>query len=188
MSTHNTPHILPYTGIKPTIHPKAFVAPGAAIAGDVEIGAESSIWFNVSIRGDVNHVRIGTNTNIQDGSVCHVTYKKYPLIIGNRVTIGHNATVHACTLEDESFVGMGATVMDGAVVETGAMVAAGALVPPGKIVKTGEVWAGIPAKVLRPMTQEEIDYLPWSADHYTRLSQQYLKEAAEKYGGEQFRD
>lgn len=170
------PIILPYQQTAPTIHPSAFVAKGAVVTGDTHIGANSSIWFNVTMRGDVNHIRIGENTNIQDGTVCHVTYKKFPLIIGNNVTIGHNATLHACTVEDFGFVGMGAVVMDGAVVETGAMVAAGALVPPGKVVKSGEIWAGNPAKFFRPMTQEEKDYLPWSAQHYVKLGQEYLNQ------------
>lgn len=165
--------ILPYKDKKPKIHSSAFVAPGAAITGDVEIGAGSNIWFNVSMRGDVNHIRIGENTNIQDNTVCHVTYKKFPLHIGDAVTVGHAAVLHGCTLEDGSFVGMGAIVMDGAVVESGAYVAAGAMVTPGKCVKSGEVWAGRPAKYMREMTQEEKDYLPWSAEHYRKLGEVY---------------
>ncbi|MDE0724678.1 MAG: gamma carbonic anhydrase family protein [Alphaproteobacteria bacterium] len=169
--------ILPFKGTLPTIDSSAYVSPSATIAGDVHIGAGSSIWFNVAIRGDVNHVRIGENTNLQDGTVCHVTYNKYPLIIGSGVTVGHSAILHGCTLEDGAFVGMGATVMDGATVESGAMVAAGALVSPGKVVKSGELWSGIPAKKMRNMTGDETDYLPWSAEHYRKLGAQYESEA-----------
>ena len=167
------PIILPFKGIFPKIAEDAFIAPGAAVAGDVEIGSGSNVWFQVAIRGDVNYVRIGRNTNIQDGTICHVTTKKHPLIIGDNVTIGHAAIVHGCTLQDGSFVGMGATVMDGAVVESGAMVAAGALVTPGKVVKSGELWAGSPAKFMREMTEEEKKYLPWSAEHYRALGEEY---------------
>lgn len=166
--------ILPFKGILPTIADTAYVSPSATVAGDVHIGAGSSIWFNVAIRGDVNHVRIGENTNIQDGTVCHVTYKKYPLLVGSGVTVGHGAILHGCKLKDGAFVGMGAIVMDGAVVESGAMVAAGALVSPGKVVKKGELWSGVPAKKMREMTQEETDYLPWSAEHYRKLGAEFL--------------
>lgn len=168
--------VLPYRGISPKIAESVFVAPTATVIGDVQIGAETNIWFGVTIRGDVNRVRIGKRTNIQDGTVCHVTYKDGPLTIGDNVTIGHSAVIHACTLQDMSFVGMGAVVMDGVVVESGAMVAAGAVVPPGKVVRKGEIWAGVPARLFRAMTQEEIDYLPWSAEHYVRLGQQYIQE------------
>lgn len=167
--------LYPFGDTKPALGNNVFVAPSASIIGDVSIGDESNIWYGVTIRGDVNDVRIGSRTNIQDGTVCHVTAKTGPLRIGNDVTIGHNATVHACTLEDGAFVGMGATVMDGAVVETGAMVAAGALLSPGKRVQTGEVDAGVPAKFMRPMTEAEVKYIPWSATHYVDLAKQYLK-------------
>ncbi len=170
------PVILPYEGTTPKIAENAFIADGAAVIGDVEIGAETGIWFNVVVRGDVNFIRIGEKTNIQDGSICHVTYKKFPLVIGSRVTVGHSAILHGCTLEDEAFVGMGARVLDGAIVESGGFVAAGALVGPGKIVKSGEVWAGVPAKIMRPTSDEEKAYIPWSAEHYARLAANYLKE------------
>lgn len=170
------PIILPFNGKTPKIHESAFIAPGVAVAGDVEIGAGSNVWFQVAMRGDVQVIRIGENTNIQDGTICHVTTKRFPLTIGSNVTIGHGAILHGCTLEDGSFVGMGATVMDGAVVQSGAMVAAGALITPGKVVKSGEIWAGNPAKFMREMTQEEKDYLPWSAQHYYKLGQQYKEE------------
>lgn len=163
--------ILPYNGKTPKIAESAFIAPGAVIIGDVEIGEETNIWYNVVIRGDVNTVRIGKRTNIQDGTVCHVTYKTGPLSIGDEVTIGHNAIIHACTLENRSFVGMGATVMDGAVVQTEAMLAAGALLSPKKQVSTHELWSGVPAKLMRAMTEDEVSYMPWSAEHYVKLGQ-----------------
>lgn len=167
------PIILPYKGIYPKIHDTAFIAPGVCIIGDVEIGAYTNIWFGVVIRGDVNKIRIGARTNIQDGTICHVTYNQADLMIGDEVTIGHNAILHGCHIHSLGFVGMGATVMDKCVVESKAMVAAGALISPGKVVKTGELWAGTPAKIMRPMTQQEGDYLPWSAEHYVKLGQTY---------------
>jgi carbonic anhydrase/acetyltransferase-like protein (isoleucine patch superfamily) len=170
-----SPILMPYKGITPVISPTAFVAPGSAVIGDAVIGDDTNIWFNVTIRADVNTVRIGKRTNIQDGSTCHVTYKTGALVIGDNVTVGHNAILHACTIEDLGFVGMGATVMDGAVVESGGMLAAGALLSPGKRVKKGEVWAGVPAKFMRPMTEAEINYLPWSAQHYVDLGHAYLQ-------------
>jgi len=168
------PCIMGFKGKTPKLGEAVFVAPTASIIGDVEIGAETNIWFGVTIRGDVNTVRIGSRTNIQDGTVCHVTRGTGPLKIGNDVTIGHSAVIHACTIEDGAFVGMGAIIMDGAVVQTGGMVAAGALLSPNKVVKTGEVYAGVPAKFFRLMTEDEIKYIPWSATHYVTLAKDYL--------------
>jgi len=168
------PIILPYQGILPRIHEQAWIAPGAVIIGDVEIGKDSNIWFGCVIRGDVQSIRIGERTNIQDGTVIHVTRKTGPTFIGSGITVGHSALLHACTLEDECFVGMHATVMDHAVVESYAMVAAGALVAPRKRVPTGELWAGNPAKCMRQMKQDERDYIPVSAKHYIALSKSYL--------------
>lgn len=170
----SSPIILPFNNIMPRISPEAFIAPGAVIIGDVEIGPETNVWFGCVIRGDVNTIRIGSRTNIQDGTVVHVTYKTGPTVIGSGVTIGHQATIHACTLEDGCFVGMGATLLDGAVVERGGMVAAGALLAPRKRVPTGELWAGNPAKLFREMTQAEKDYIPVSAKHYVDLSKYYM--------------
>lgn len=167
-----------YRGVWPKIDPTAFIAPGAVITGDVEIGPEASIWPGVVIRGDVNYVRIGARTNIQDGTVVHVTREKYPCLIGAGITIGHKALLHACVLEDGAFVGMSATVMDGAVVESGAMVAAGALVTPGKRVKAGEIWAGSPAKYMRDITEDEKAYALESVEVYCRLAREYAEEIA----------
>src|SRR5690606_27614238 len=124
-------------------------------AGDVTVGAETGIWFGCVLRGDVDRIRIGARTNIQDGTVVHVSHRDGPTVIGDEVTVGHLALLHACTLEDRSFVGMKACVMDGAVVESGAMVAAGALVTPGKRVPSGQLWAGSPARPMRDLTEAE---------------------------------
>lgn len=171
-----TGFILPYKGVVPTIAPAAFVAPNAAVIGDVVIGAGTGVWFGCTIRGDVHEIRIGENTNIQDGTTVHVSRGKFGCYIGSNITIGHNAVIHACRLEDGCFVGMSATIMDGAVVESQAMVAAGALVTPGKRVKRGELWAGSPARFLRQLTQEELDFFPVSAAHYADLAREYRDE------------
>jgi carbonic anhydrase/acetyltransferase-like protein (isoleucine patch superfamily) len=165
--------LYPYKGILPTIAESAWISPTASIVGDTHIGARSNIWFGVTVRGDVHHVRIGEATNIQENAVVHVTHQKHPCIIGHRVTVGHGAIIHACTLGDECLVGMGSIVLDGAVVESGAMVAAGAVVSPGKVVPKGHIWAGTPAKLLRPMSDEEKRYLAWSSEHYCKLAEAY---------------
>ena len=152
--------ILPYKGIMPKIHESAFVAPNACIAGDVEIGADSGIWFGVNMRGDVHEIRIGKRTNIQDGCVLHVTRGVSGCYVGDGVTVGHMALLHACRIEDNAFIGMGAIVLDEAVVESGAMVAAGAVVTPRKRVPKGELWAGNPARKLRDLTQADLFYAP----------------------------
>lgn len=165
--------ILPYKGILPKIHDDAWIAPNACVAGDVEIGADSSIWFGVQMRGDVHEIRIGKRTNIQDGCVLHVTRKVSGCYIGDNVTIGHMALLHACTVESNSFVGMGATILDEAVVESGAMLAAGSLLTGGKRIPAGELWAGRPAKFMRQLTQADLDFFPVSAENYVRLSKEY---------------
>lgn len=166
--------ILPYKGILPKIHESAFIAPNACIAGDVVIGEDSNIWFGVNMRGDVHEIRIGKRTNIQDGCVLHVTRNVSGCYVGDNVTVGHMALLHACTVEDNAFIGMGAIVLDEAVVESGAMVAAGALVPPKKRVPKGELWAGNPARKMRDLTQADLDFFPVSADNYVKLSKEYI--------------
>ena len=166
--------IMPYGGKHPDIAADAFIAPTAAVIGDAVIGAQSNIWFGCTVRADGNYIRIGARTNIQDGTVIHVDSDSLPAIIGDDVTVGHMALIHACTLESGSFVGMAATVMDGAVVETGAMVAAGALVTPGKRVLAGELWTGSPAKKRRDLTEQERDSLTEIAAHYVELASGYL--------------
>jgi carbonic anhydrase/acetyltransferase-like protein (isoleucine patch superfamily) len=165
--------ILPYRTYKPVIADDAFIAPGAVVIGNVEIGPGSSVWFNAVVRGDVNEIRVGARTNIQDGTVVHVTTEGHATYIGADVTVGHNTIIHACTLEDGCLVGMGATLMDGVVVESGAMVAAGALVTFDKRVRRGELWAGSPAKCLRELTQDELDHMTWSARNYAALAREY---------------
>ncbi|WPX95966.1 gamma carbonic anhydrase family protein [Candidatus Bandiella euplotis] len=165
--------ILPYKDKVPKIAKDAFIAANAVIIGDVEIGSKTSVWYNCVIRGDVNFIRIGNETNIQDGTIIHVGTNDGPTIIGNGVTIGHKALVHACTLCDNSFVGMSATVMDYALVSEYAMLAAGALLAPKKIIKKHELWAGVPARLMREMTEEEIAYIMISKNRYVNLSQEY---------------
>jgi len=167
-------NILPYRGTLPTIADDAFIAPTAIIIGNVEVGAGSGIWYGCVVRGDMNEIRIGERTNIQDGTIVHVDSQTYGTYIGNDITIGHMALVHACTLEDGCMVGMHATVMDGAVVEAGALVAACSLVPPGKRVPAGEVWAGSPARFLRKVgdsDQQMMDYI-WPG--YRDLAAEYI--------------
>lgn len=165
--------VMPYKTVMPKIHQEAFVAPTAAIIGDVTIGKNSGIWFNCVLRGDVEPIIIGENTNIQDGSVIHVTRGGGKTIIGNNVTIGHKVLLHACHLMDECFVGMGAIVMDNVVVETGAMVAAGSLVTNNKIIPRGEIWAGNPAKFFRYLTKAESDFIMISANNYRKHVEEY---------------
>ncbi|WP_328807347.1 gamma carbonic anhydrase family protein [Paraburkholderia elongata] len=137
------------------------------------IGEQSSIWFNCVLRGDVQKISIGRRTNIQDGSIVHGTTNGLPTIVGDDVTVGHGAILHACTLEDGSFVGFGARVLDGAVVQSGGMLAAGAVLSPRKIVRTGELWAGSPARLLRPLTDEERTSLGLAASRYVALIDRY---------------
>ena len=168
------PLILPFKDIHPKIHETAFIAPGVAIAGDVEIGAEASVWFNVSMRGDVGDIKIGKRTNIQDGSVIHMTSTTQGTYIGDEVTVGHMALLHSCTIENQVLIGMQACVMDDARVETQAMVAAGSLVTPRTVVPSGQLWAGRPARYVRDLTTQEIAHLAVSADDYVRCSRAYM--------------
>ncbi len=169
------PVILRYEGKAPRIAPSAWVAEGAVVAGDVELGEESSVWFGSVVRGDVNHVRVGARTNIQDQSVVHVTGGTHPTVIGDDVTIGHRAVLHGCTVHDRCLVGIGAIVLDGAVVGPDAMVGAGALVPPGMVVPPGKLVLGAPAKVKRDLTVEELAFLRTSAARYARYAAAYRR-------------
>jgi carbonic anhydrase/acetyltransferase-like protein (isoleucine patch superfamily) len=152
-----------------------FLAPGSVVVGDVEIGSGSSVWFGCVLRGDVERIRVGRRTNLQDGTVVHVTRTGIPTLLGEGVTVGHGCIVHACTVEDGAFIGMGATLMDGVVVERTAMVAAGALVPPGRRIPAGELWGGRPARSMRRLTDEELASFPELADHYAELASEYLR-------------
>ncbi|MDX2494984.1 MAG: gamma carbonic anhydrase family protein [Desulfuromusa sp.] len=162
-----------FQGITPKLADSVFCVESAEIIGDVEIGAESSVWFQVVIRGDVNYIRIGARTNIQDGTVIHVTHKVNPTIIGDDVTIGHNATLHGCTIGNRCLIGMGAVVLDAAVVADDAMVAAGALVTPGTQIPSGTLYAGAPAKYKRDLTDSEIADLKQSALNYLNYVEDY---------------
>lgn len=171
-----------FRGIFPTLAEGVFVDPSAVIVGDIHIGQNSSIWPLVAARGDVNHIRIGARTNIQDGCILHVTRTSfddptgYPLIIGDDVTLGHQVMLHGCTLGNRILVGMSAVVMDGAVVEDDVIIGAGSLVPPGKRLESGYLYVGSPAKQARPLTEEERAFLPKSAANYVLLKNDYLNE------------
>jgi carbonic anhydrase/acetyltransferase-like protein (isoleucine patch superfamily) len=163
-------HLYPYLHYYPKLAENVFLAPGAKIIGNVEIGKDSSVWYNTVIRGDVHYVKIGEGTNVQDCSMLHVTNGKYPMNIGNKVTIGHGVVLHGCTLQDLCFIGIGAVVLDGAIIESKAMVAAGALVKQDFVVPSGKLVAGVPAKVIRDLTAEEIEGIEASAIRYTEYS------------------
>ena len=171
--------IRPYTGKHPEIHDSAYIDNAAVVIGDVTIAEEASIWPMAVLRGDVHHIEIGQRTNVQDGAVLHVTHDGpfspggRPLVIGDDVTVGHNATLHACTVGNGCLIGMNAVVLDGAVIEDGAMVGAGALVTPGTVVTAGTLWVGSPAKQARPLKDKEKEFLPYSAQHYLRLAQKH---------------
>ena len=171
-------YILPYRGTLPTIDPSCFIAPNATLIGDVHVGEGSNIWFGCVLRGDVHEIRIGKRTNIQDLTMVHVARGKFGTYIGDDITIGHSAVIHAATLEDGCFVGMGATVMDGAVIESKAMLGAGALLSPGKRIGSGELWAGVPARKIRDLREEEIAGFPASAENYVALAEQYRTQRA----------
>ena len=170
-----------YKGIIPKIAATAFIEASAQIIGDVEIGQNSSVWFNCVIRGDVYHIRIGHSTNIQDGTVIHVTNGRFPTIIGNYVTVGHNATLHGCTIKDRSLIGIGAIVLDDVVIGEESFVAAGSLVTPGTIIPPRSMVMGSPAKVRREVTDEEIARIDMHWKHYIEYKNTYLAEAAGKF-------
>lgn len=163
----------PFAGEWPQLASDVFVAPGAQLIGKVSVGDGSSIWFNCVLRGDVGRIHVGARTNIQDGTVVHVTGGRFDTHIGDDVLVGHACIIHGCRLEDHAFIGMGSTILDGAVVEGDAMLAAGSLLTPGKRVPAGEMWAGRPAKFLRGLSAEEIAGNRSAAAGYARLAQLY---------------
>ena len=165
--------VFPFEGKWPRIHPTAWIAPTAAVIGDVEIGPNSTVWYHCVLRGDTNFIRIGEGTNIQDGSILHVNRGKEPCILGNHVTIGHACIIHACTLHDRAFVGMGATVLDGAVIEEGGMLAAGSILPPNKLIGRQEQWMGNPAKLRKLLTDAESAGFDRTAAHYAELGHRH---------------
>jgi carbonic anhydrase/acetyltransferase-like protein (isoleucine patch superfamily) len=172
-----------YRGIMPKLGARTYVDPAASVIGDVELGEDASVWPGAVVRGDVERIRIGARTNVQDGAIVHVTHDGpytpggSPCRIGADVTVGHGAILHACTVEDCCLIGMHATVLDGAVVRRHAFVGAGALVAPGKTVGEGELWVGQPARLLRRLSDREIEALAYSARHYVRLKDEYLAAA-----------
>lgn len=167
--------LIPYKRIEPILDDSVYLAPGACIIGDVEVKKNSSIWFGAVVRGDVAPITIGQGTNIQDGAVIHTSRFDGPTAIGDFVTIGHKAIIHACNLHNNSFVGMGAIVMDKSIVEEYGFVAAGAVVSPGKIVKSKELWAGVPAKKIRDLTDDDIRAIEESAKQYIKLAERYIR-------------
>lgn len=173
-------NIRTYRDMSPTMDETVYVDPMAVVIGDVQIGRDSSIWPFATLRGDVNHIQVGARTSIQDGSVCHVSHKNatlpdgWPLIIGDDVTIGHKVVLHGCTIGNRVLVGIGAVVLDGAVIQDDVVIGAGTLVPPGKVLESGYLYLGSPCKQARPLRQDELDHLPYSAQHYVRLKNEYL--------------
>lgn len=172
---NNELKLLPFVDKFPKIEETVFIASGARIIGDVVIAKNSSVWYNTIIRGDVNYVQIGESTNIQDNSMLHVTNQKFPLIIGNKVTIGHSVSLHGCIIKNLTLIGIGSTILDGAIVEENSMVAAGSVVKPGFIVPSGKLVAGVPAKVVRDLSNQEIEELEISAIRYVN----YVKDTVE---------
>lgn len=162
-----------YRGTSPRVAPGVFLAPGARVAGDVELGRDVSFWFHTAARGDVNVIRIGERTNIQDGSILHVTHERFPLTIGAGVVVGHAAVVHGCTVEDGALIGIGARVLDGAVIEAGAKIGAGAVVAPGHRIPAGHLALGIPARVVRPLREEERLEITEIVERYVGLKEEY---------------
>jgi carbonic anhydrase/acetyltransferase-like protein (isoleucine patch superfamily) len=169
--------LIDFAGHSPRVDADAFVAPGAKLIGNVEIGPGASIWYNVVLRGDMNLISIGARSNVQDGTVIHVDPPRpggpeqgYPCLIGEEVLIGHMAMVHGCTLEPRAFVGLGAIVMDGCVVEGDAMLAAGAMLTQGKRIPSGQLWAGRPAKYVRDLRPEDLAGMRAGVAHYAELA------------------
>jgi carbonic anhydrase/acetyltransferase-like protein (isoleucine patch superfamily) len=162
--------LYPFEGKWPVVHPTAFIAPTAALIGDVAVGEGSNVWYHCVLRGDTNFIRIGARSNIQDGTIIHVNAGRQSTRIGDDVTIGHAAIIHACTLENRAFVGMGATVLDDALIEEGGVLAAGSVLPPGKRIGRLELWMGNPAKLVRVLTEEQRAGFDRTAPHYVELA------------------
>jgi carbonic anhydrase/acetyltransferase-like protein (isoleucine patch superfamily) len=173
-------NIRSYLELSPQFGPRVFIDPSALVIGDVDVGADSSIWPMVTIRGDMHRITIGERTSIQDGSVLHITHAGpynpdgFPLIIGSDVTVGHKALLHGCTISNRVLVGMGAIVMDGAIIEEEVILAAGSIVPPGKILESGFLYRGSPAKKSRPLSDKERSFFSYSANNYVKLKDQHI--------------
>ena len=165
-----------YQGTRPTLAPDVYLADNAAVIGDVHVGAGSSIWFGAVVRGDVMPIRIGAGTSIQDNSVIHVTHGVAGTTVGDRVTVGHRVILHACTVGDDCIIGMGSVILDRARIGRYCIVGAGALVTPGTVIPEGHMAVGAPARVKRPLTDEERAWIATSAEHYVALAQRYRDE------------
>ncbi|WP_341790408.1 gamma carbonic anhydrase family protein [Rickettsia endosymbiont of Polydrusus tereticollis] len=168
-------NIVPYQGITPEIDKEAYIAPSSTLIGAVKVGSKSGIWFNTVLRGDVNSIKIGSNTNIQDGTVIHTSRFNGPVEIGNNVTVGHLALIHACKIHNNAFIGMRSTIMDYSIIEEYAFIAAGSLIPPNKIIKSKELWMGSPAKFVRYLTDQDLEYMEDNIKNYVNLADTYLK-------------
>ncbi len=164
----------PYRGQLPRIHPSAFIDASAQVVGDVEIGEESSVWMCVVIRGDVNRIRVGRRSNVQDGTIVHVMKDTHPTLIGDDVTIGHGAVVHGCTVEDRCLIGMGAILLNGVTVGSGSIIAAGTLLPEGTQVPPRSLVMGSPGKVRRPVSDADLDEIQMYADRYVAYRLDYM--------------
>lgn len=165
-----------FRGLSPQIDPSVYVADTATVVGDVHVGARSSIWFGAVLRGDVYHIRVGSETSIQDNTVLHVTHDRFATIVGNRVTVGHSVTLHGCTIGDLCIIGMGATVLDQVEVGERCIVGAGALLTPGTKVPPGHLVVGTPARIKRALSEAELEWLAASAAHYVELGRVYAEE------------
>jgi carbonic anhydrase/acetyltransferase-like protein (isoleucine patch superfamily) len=178
--TDPTAALRPYLDKRPVLGERVYVDPAATVIGDVELADDVSVWPGCVLRGDVNFIRVGARTNVQDGTIVHVSHHSpfnragYPTLIGADVTLGHGTIIHACTIEDLCLVGMGACILDGATVKKYGFVGAGAVVGPGKVVGEAELWLGNPARFARRLTDREIESLHYSAEHYVRLKDRYL--------------
>lgn len=176
-------NVLPFLGSRPRVAASTYLAPSATLIGDVEIGAAASIWFGAVLRGDVQSIRVGAGSNIQDLCVLHGSTGGASCLVGARCTVGHGAVLHSCTLEDEAFVGFGARVLDGARVCSGGVLAAGAVLTPGKTVGPGELWVGNPARLLRPLGADELARYRGVAQRYVELAAQYRHTGQLSTGG-----
>lgn len=176
-------NIRPFGGKRPAIDPGVWIDPTALVIGEVSIGGDSSVWPMAVVRGDVQRIRIGAASNIQDGAVLHVSHDSRfspggrPLEIGDGITVGHQAVLHGCAVGDYSLIGIGARVLDGAVLEPRILLGAGSLVPPGRRLKGGHLWVGAPVRRVRPLTDGELEYLEYSAAHYVKLARRHRREA-----------
>ena len=182
MPTASPLNIASYQGVTPQLGAGVYIHPAACVIGDVVLGDEVSVWPGTVIRGDVNHIRIGTGSNIQDGSVLHVSHKSSwdpngsPLIIGSNVTVGHKVILHGCTIADECLIGMGSIVMDKVVIEPRVLLGAGSLVPEGRVLESGYLYLGSPVRKVRPLSERELAHFLYSAQHYIRLKNNYMAE------------